>query len=180
MSARRDAMLGAAQMAGAIAEVADEIGHPAVATTGKWSVQPGGSNIVPEQVTFTIDARHPDEAVLDGMLVAVARRCTEIAAQRHLEVSIDTVKRENASPTDQALRAVLASAAERQGATSCHLPSGAGHDSQLFARHLPTAMLFVPSVEGRSHVKEEYTPPEPCAVGANVLATALHQLAYTH
>ncbi len=57
------------------------------------------------------------------------------------------------------------------------LPSGAGHDSQEMARRLPTAMLFVPSVEGRSR-SAEYTTPEDAARGTTVLATALYRLAY--
>jgi allantoate deiminase len=58
------------------------------------------------------------------------------------------------------------------------MPSGAGHDSQMWAPHVPTAMIFVPSVEGRSHCPEEYTSAEDCAVGASVLASTLRELAY--
>ncbi len=58
------------------------------------------------------------------------------------------------------------------------MPSGAGHDSELMARRVPTAMLFVPSVEGRSHSAAEYTTLEDAVRGATVLATALYQLAY--
>jgi allantoate deiminase len=56
--------------------------------------------------------------------------------------------------------------------------SGAGHDSQVMASRVPTAMLFVPSVDGRSHSAAEYTSPEDAARGATVLAAALHRLAY--
>ena len=56
--------------------------------------------------------------------------------------------------------------------------SGAGHDSQVMATRVPTGMLFVPSVEGRSHSSAEYTSPEDAARGATVLVAALQRLAY--
>jgi allantoate deiminase len=58
------------------------------------------------------------------------------------------------------------------------MTSGAGHDSQVMARHFPTAMVFVPSWEGHSHSPDEYTPPEQMVPGVRVLAEALRRLAY--
>jgi allantoate deiminase len=58
------------------------------------------------------------------------------------------------------------------------MPSGAGHDSRLMATRVPTAMVFVPSVAGRSHTPAECTEPADCVRGASVLATALHRLAF--
>jgi allantoate deiminase len=178
MHSRRDAMRGAARMAEAIAAVAEKLGDPAVATAGKWNVMPGGSNIVPEQVVFSVDARHPEQAVLDSMVDAIRLRCNEIAAELQLQVTVETVKQEAPAPTDEALQQVIADAADACRATSQKMPSGAGHDSQLMSQHLPTAMIFVPSVDGASHTKTEYTTPEYCALGASVLAGALHSLAY--
>jgi acetylornithine deacetylase/succinyl-diaminopimelate desuccinylase-like protein len=57
------------------------------------------------------------------------------------------------------------------------LPSRAGHDAQKIASVAPTAMLFVPSRGGRSHCPEEYTDPQQLARGADVLATAVAELA---
>lgn len=79
---------------------------------------------------------------------------------------------------DRALQDVLVKSAEACGATWKYMPSGAGHDSEPMARHVPTAMLFVPSVEGRSHSAAEYTTVQDAVRGARVLATALYQLAY--
>ncbi len=175
---RQDAMVAAADMALAIRAIAEDVGDPAVATTGRWTVKPNGSNIVPSEVVFTVDLRHPDEAALAQMTKDMAERCHDIAIKRKVQVAVQTVKQEPASPTDAGLRGVVSDAADRCGATWRTLPSGAGHDSQLMARYLPTAMLFVPSVDGRSHSKAEYTSPEDAAQGARVLAAALHTLAY--
>jgi allantoate deiminase len=178
MHSRRDAMRGAARMAEAVTRLAEELGDPAVATMGKWSVQPGGSNIVPEQVVFSVDARHPDQTVLDSMAEAIHDRCAAIAAELQLEVSVRTVKQEPPAPTDEVLQQVIADAADAHGASWQRMPSGAGHDSQVMSVYVPTGMIFVPSVDGASHTRTEYTTPEYCALGAAVLAGALHRLAY--
>ena len=179
MDARRDALQGAALMALEIASVARRRGRPAVATIGKWEVRPGGANIVPQQVTFSVDMRHPDDAELAAMITEFRARCDQLARAEDLGLDVDMIKLEATAPTDPRLQQVLADAAETSGASWRRMPSGAGHDSQLFAQHLPTAMLFVPSVNGRSHSAAEHTPDEACALGAQVLAAALHRLAYT-
>ena len=178
MQSRHDAMRGAARMAEAVIVIAEQQGDPAVATAGKWDVRPGGSNIVPEEVVFSVDVRHPDQAVLDAMGDAIRSRCTEIAAELRLEVTVEAVKTEPPAPTDERLQQVIADAADACGATWQRMPSGAGHDSQVMSVHVPTAMVFVPSVDGKSHTRTEYTTPEYCALGASVLAGALYQLAY--
>ncbi len=178
MDARRDALQAAARMAQEVAAVARDRRRPAVATVGKWDVRPGGANIVPEQVVFSVDVRHADEAELTAMLTELRARCDAVAREEGLGLDVQMVKREAATPTDAGLQQLLAEAAEDCGASWRHLPSGAGHDSQLFACRLPTAMLFVPSVDGRSHSAAEHTPDEACALGARVLAAALHRLAY--
>jgi allantoate deiminase len=76
------------------------------------------------------------------------------------------------------VRAELEAAATSLGVPFIPLVSGAGHDSQVMATRVPTAMLFVPSVDGRSHSAAEYTSPDDAARGATVLAAALHRLAY--
>ncbi|MGH3326941.1 MAG: Zn-dependent hydrolase [Streptomycetales bacterium] len=178
MDLRRDALQGAALMATAIREAAERVGRPAVATTGRFDVRPGGGNIVPGEVEFTLDLRHPDDGTRQGLLAEVEDACRRIAAERGLGLVIDTAWDEPAARMDPGLRRLLADTAAESGYTYQEMPSGAGHDSQVMSRHLPTAMLFVPSVEGRSHCPEEYTHPEDCARGATVLARALHRLAY--
>jgi allantoate deiminase len=79
---------------------------------------------------------------------------------------------------DAHVKTELRSAAEALGVQWIPMVSGAGHDSQVMATRVPTGMLFVPSLEGRSHSAAEYTTAEDAARGATVLATALHRLAF--
>ncbi len=178
MTDRLDALQGAARMITAVEGLALAEGHPAVGTTGVVRVHPGGTNIVPGRVELTVDARHPDSSVLDRMVAGVREQCEGIAAERGLEVNVELLKHTPPHRLNADLRTVLQRAADACGATSRDLPSGAGHDSQTMGTHVPAAMLFVPSVDGRSHSPAEYSTPQACARGASVLATALHTLAW--
>jgi allantoate deiminase len=178
MAMRRDALQGAAHMAIEITRLVEQEGRPAVVTLGKWSVKPGAVNVVPEEASFSIDVRHPDEDTKQRLAAAMLARCEAIALERGLTLSSEITSDSLPSRMDAALQAMLVQAAESCGASWRAMPSGAGHDSQEMARHLPTAMLFVPSLEGRSHSAAEYTSQEDAALGATVLATALRQLAY--
>lgn len=178
MDLRRDALQGAAQMAVEVTRLVEQEGRPAVVTMGKWEVKPGAVNVVPGEVGFSVDLRHPEEETLQRLSAAIRERCEAIAQERYLSISIELTGKSLPQKMDAGLQAELVRAAEACGASWKWLPSGAGHDSQIMARHLPTAMLFVPSVEGRSHSPAEYTTIEDAARGASVLATALSLSAY--
>ena len=178
MDLRRDALQGAAQMAVEITRLVEQEGRPAVVTLGKWEVKPGAVNVIPDEVSFSVDVRHPEEETKQRLVAAIRVRCDEIARERELTVSSEITSDILPSGMDVALQSILASSAEACGASWRAMPSGAGHDSQEMARHVLTAMLFVPSVEGRSHSAAEYTTPEDAARGASVLAAALYRLAY--
>jgi allantoate deiminase len=178
MDLRRDALQGAALMVLEITRMVEQEGRPAVITMGKWDVGPGAVNIVPGKVRFSIDLRHPVESTKQRLRDAISLLCETIAQKRGLSVTIETKNDGQPVEMNPRLQEVLISAAEACGATWKKLPSGAGHDSQVMAEHTPTAMLFVPSVEGRSHSPAEFTTFEDAARGASVLATMLYHLAY--
>lgn len=178
MDLRHDALQAAAHMAIEITHFVEQAGRPAVVTLGKWDVKPGAVNVVPGEVSFSVDLRHPEEETLQRLSAAIRAQCEAIAQERHFSISIERTGKSLPRNMDPGLQAELVKAAEACGATWKWLPSGAGHDSQIMARHLPTAMLFVSSVEGRSHSSAEYTTAENAARGASVLATALSLLAY--
>jgi allantoate deiminase len=178
MDLRRDALQAAVRIATAMTGLVEQAGRPAVVTNGWWDVQPGAWNIVPGLVHFSVDLRHPDEATKQR-LAAQVRQCGEqIAAERGVSVSYEVVSDVPPMGMDARVQTELQSAAEARGVAWIPMVSGAGHDSQVMATRVPTGMLFVPSIEGRSHSAAEYTTPEDAARGAMVLATALHRLAF--
>ena len=178
MDLRKDALQAALEMAREMTRIVEAEGRPAVVTNGWWDVQPGAWNIVPGLVHFSVDLRHPDEQIKQRLARAVREAGERIAAERGVSVEYEVVS--DVLPMDMhaGLKAELQATADEMGVPWKPMVSGAGHDSQVMATGVPTAMLFVPSVEGRSHSAAEYTTPEDAARGANVLARALYRLAF--
>jgi allantoate deiminase len=178
MDVRQDALQAAAHMASAMTRLVAEAGPPAVVTNGWWDVQPGAWNIVPGLVHFSVDLRHPDEPTKQRLAAEVRQRCEAIASERGVRVGYEVVG--DILPMDMhpSAKSELQAGADALGVRWKPMISGAGHDSQVMATRVPTGMLFVPSVEGRSHSPAEYTRPEDAARGVSVLIEALRRLAY--
>jgi allantoate deiminase len=162
----------------AVRRAALTVGRPAAATVGRIEAWPGGSNVVPERVRFTIDIRHTDEDQLRRLENRVARACRQVARNCDLGLDFRVVSSTSPTPLDPALRRLLVDLASGLGLKFLEMPSGAGHDAAWLARRFPAAMIFVPSRDGRSHSPLEYTPVEQITPGIALLAAALHRLAY--
>jgi allantoate deiminase len=178
MDLRLDALQAAVYISSEMTRMVAAVGRPAVVTNGWWDVQPGAWNIVPGLVHFSVDLRHPNEATKQRLASEIRRRGEQIAAERGVGIGYEVVG--DVLPMDMhvGLNAELQAAADACGVQWAPMISGAGHDSQVMATRVPTAMLFVPSVDGRSHSAAEFTTPEDAARGANVLVAALQRLAY--
>lgn len=173
MHLRRDAMLGAARMNVAINEIASADAPLAVTTVGLVEVRPNSRNVIPGEVFFTVDMRHPDDAVLAGMEERLHDALNAIAAELGLEVAIRNVWNSPAVRFDPTLVDAVRSAATDYGFSHRDIVSGAGHDAGYMARVAPTAMIFVPCENGISHNEIENAKPEDLAAGANVLLRAV-------
>ncbi|HEY7059900.1 MAG TPA: Zn-dependent hydrolase [Chloroflexota bacterium] len=178
MDLRRDALAGAAAIVEGVTRAAAEMGRPAVATVGTLALTPGAINVVPGTCTFTVDTRHSDPAARRALVAAITDVVHSVARERGLGVEVAPLMDHEPVPLTPAVREAVAAAARAEGLRHLAMPSGAGHDSQIMAEHVPTGMIFVPSVGGRSHCPEEYTEIERIVPGVRVLARVLHQLAY--
>jgi allantoate deiminase len=179
MDRRRDALLGAAAMTLRVADVAKAMGPPAVATVGTISVEPAQVNVVPGVARFTVDARHSDNAQRMELVGEITKACKVAGRERELTVDVRTMRDRppvqlNERATDIARRACVAC-----GVTPRDMTSGAGHDAQVLSAAAHAAMIFVPSIGGRSHCPEEATAAEDVILGTRALATALRELAYS-
>jgi allantoate deiminase len=178
MDLRRDPLQAAAQFAAEMTRLIADVGRPAVVTNGWWDVRPGAWNIVPGHVEFSVDLRHPDEEVKQRLAGQIRQLGQDIAARRGISIGYDIASDVLPMHMHPGVKAELQAAADACGVSWIPMVSGAGHDSQVMATGVPTAMLFVPSEDGRSHSAAEYTTPEDAARGATVLAVALQRLAY--
>lgn len=175
MEGRRDALVGAARAVLALRDEAlrrDDM----TANVGIISVEPGGFNVIPGVCEFTIDVRSPTVAGFGAVQAFVHDSLRRIADEEQLGLELTETHRLDPCPMDPALVETLERAASLEQASSLRLPSGAGHDAMILGRHVPAAMLFVPSRNGVSHTPEEYTEPRYCDLGVRVLARALEEL----
>ena len=172
MLLRKNALLAAARMIEAI----DQVGMthlPGVASVGLIENKPNSRNVVPGEVFFTVDLRHPDEAVLDKMEKAFRAALPKIAAEAKVTFEEKRIWNSPAVKFAPELVKCVAQGAAQAGFTSREMASGAGHDAAYIARVAPTTMIFVPCLGGISHNEAESTTQEECAAGAQVLLNAL-------
>ncbi|HSL93071.1 MAG TPA: M20 family metallo-hydrolase [Bacillota bacterium] len=168
MNRRRDALHTAAQVVLATRELG--LKHmPGVATVGVLKPLPGAVNVIPGEVELSIEIRHIADDLIESMVTQAEAMVADICAADGLQSSVRRIKSSHPSPTDEAFRALLTTAADKLGYTHLALPSGAGHDAQSLARIMPIGMLFVPSIGGISHSPFEDSHPEDIAAVANVL-----------
>ncbi len=172
MGLRKNALLAAAQMIKAI----DEIGFahlPGVASVGLIENRPNSRNVVPGEVFFTVDLRHPDEAVLDQMEKDFRTAIAKIAEAGRVALEEKRIWNSPAVKFAPELIDCVRQGVAQAGFTAREMASGAGHDSAYIARVAPTTMIFVPCLGGISHNEEESTTLEECAAGAQVLLNAV-------
>lgn len=178
MDLRRDAMAGAAEIISGVVNTAHRMGRPCVTTVGRMTVAPNERAVIPRQVAFTVDARSPDPAQRELLLARHEALMEEVAARRDLALHLRIDSDRQPIACDPALVAALSAAAAEAGITAMPMTSGAVHDAMQIAAMAPVAMVFVRSRGGISHAPEEYTSTADAAAGTEVLARALHRLAY--
>ncbi len=178
MGYRKDALKAASRIICTIMDLAEHYGDPLVATVGKLEATPNIVNVVPGKVLFTLDIRHTHKEVLVSFSDEVTAKMREIATQAGVGIDIDMWMDAAPVPMDAGIVDVLKRQCEKNGLSYKMMHSGAGHDSQVMAPRIPTAMLFVPSHKGLSHSPLEYTNPHDLGEGVKALVGALYELAY--
>jgi hydantoinase/carbamoylase family amidase len=175
MELRRDALAGAARAVLALRDEA-RARDDMTANVGVIQAEPGGFNVIPGVAELTIDVRSPTPDGFERLDRFVHETLEAIAAEENLGLEFRETHRKPPVGLDPGLQDVLEEAARAEGATVRRMPSGAGHDAMVVAKHVPAGMLFVPSRGGLSHCPEEFTSPELCELGARVLARAVRAL----
>ena len=172
MRDRADALCAASELVLTV-ERAALAGEDAVATVGMLNVEPNQTNIVPGRVVFRVDIRSVD----DARVVEIERRLREAAAEiapaRRVGIRVEQLEVRAAVPMDGRLRELVRAACRPLDPHAIDIASGAGHDAMCVAHVAPAAMIFVPSIGGRSHVGDERTAPADLELGVDALAAVL-------
>jgi N-carbamoyl-L-amino-acid hydrolase len=173
MHLRKNALLGAARLIDAIDGIARAHAPHAVGTVGLLEVKPNSTNVVPGEVYFTTDLRHPEQAVLDAMEGKLYEAFDGICGPLGLGVAKTRIFENPPVKFDASCVVSVREAARAAGFTTRDMVSGAGHDAAYVSRVAPSAMIFVPCRGGISHNEAEFTSKEQCAAGAQVLLQAV-------
>jgi beta-ureidopropionase / N-carbamoyl-L-amino-acid hydrolase len=169
MEGRHDALVAAAEMIIKVNQLPRSVGGNLVATVGEIQNYPNSRNIIPDRVHFTVDLRSWDDDHAIRAYEKLRGEFEAIAAHHGCPMRIEETWRVNHSKFDDKLVQRVLDVADELGYQNLHMVSGAGHDASYTNQVCPTAMIFVPSIGGRSHVEVENTRWEDCAAGANVL-----------
>ena len=170
---RRDPMLPFAAAVVGVREIA--AAHGGVATFGRVDVEPNGTNAIPAKVTAWLDARGPDQAVVDAVVsgVSMVAHGRAVAESVELIVTAESVSAavEFSADVNARLHRVLGGMAELGAVPD--LGTGAGHDAGVLSSEVPTAMLFVRNPTGVSHSPAEFAERADCIVGVEALAAVM-------
>ncbi len=173
MGMRRDAASTMFRVANTLADKFHGIGGPdSVWNFGVVTVRPGAANVVPAEAELTVEFRDLDPAVIERMDAAFHEVVRATDGAGNVAVSSRPNGRLEPVAMDGALMDTLAAAATESGASHKRLSSGAGHDAMILARRVPSAMMFVPSIDGRSHDTSENTAEADIRRGFRVFAAA--------
>ncbi|MEM8808924.1 MAG: Zn-dependent hydrolase [Cyanobacteria bacterium P01_G01_bin.38] len=180
MSMRQDALVAASQVILAVNRIGctqdGNLTGDQVATVGAMKLSPNVANTIPGQVEMTLDIRDLSNACLDQMLATLEEEIGAIATTTQTRIHLKRQLRNEPVPVNSHIYNTIAQVCDDLGFKAHSLPSRASHDAQIIASITDMGMIFVPSEAGISHSETEYTSPEHCIQGANVLLHTLLQL----
>jgi N-carbamoyl-L-amino-acid hydrolase len=173
MSTRRDALVSASKLILNIQKMAAEQEICRVSTVGSIKAIPNAVNVIPGHASIGLEFRDTDMEALAAAEQELRRITDQAAVDDIVDIEVIRHRFTSAVPITADMQALVAEAAENCGMAWEPLASGAGHDAQAVANIAPVAMIFVPSIDGISHAIEEYSTPQDCANGAQVLLELL-------
>ncbi|MEM6353805.1 MAG: Zn-dependent hydrolase [Cyanobacteria bacterium P01_D01_bin.14] len=176
MPLRKDALYAASLLVAVVHDVAVDIPGEQVATVGLLNVAPNAPNIVPGRVELTIDMRDLSLERLSKMVEVLKQRIQAIEAKTGTQIELQPQHFVEPTLASPVVQGEIATVCDDLHLTHTAMPSRAIHDAQEIGRFTKMGMIFVPSQAGVSHAEDEYTSPEQCAQGADVLLQTLLKL----
>jgi N-carbamoyl-L-amino-acid hydrolase len=178
--ARRDALVAAARVIALVDAEMRARGQAGRGTVGFLQVAPNSRNVVPGEVRFSVEFRHPDTAEVMALADGFPAAARAAIADTGCTLALTELFRLPAQPFDADCVALVEQAAARRGLPARRMVSGAGHDAVYVARHVPTAMIFTPCKDGLSHNEAESIEPGEAADGCQILFEAVLARANRH
>jgi allantoate deiminase len=164
MDVRSDALAAAAQWIQGVEELARSI-DGLVATNGKIECHPNVANVIPSEVTVSLDIRHANNGIRETACVILRSRAVRVADSRQIKLTWTETLNQSSVPMDQSLTRRLEASAPHG---IRRMVSGAGHDAMILAPHIPSAMLFLRSPGGVSHHPAETVLPADVEIALSI------------
>jgi beta-ureidopropionase / N-carbamoyl-L-amino-acid hydrolase len=172
-STRKDALVCTARIIELVDRLMRARGENGRGTVGQLMVSPNSRNVVPGEVRFSVEFRHPSDAEVDVLDAEFQAAAQAIVAEAGLRLELTKLFKIPAQPFDPACVDLVRQGAARLGYTTREIVSGAAHDAVYVARHVPTAMIFTPCKDGLSHNEAESIEPGEAEAGCQVLFEAV-------
>ena len=170
---RHDAGRAAARAAADLRGVIQAVDGDATANIGWIRFDPGGINVIPGRAAFTLDVRHVEDRVVRQAVDAFHDRLSAICSDEGCQAGHERLAWTAPAPMDPLMIETVEQACAELGSRPAKLWSGAGHDAMILSHHVPTGMLFVPSLGGISHAPQEATSDAHLVLGARALLRAV-------
>jgi beta-ureidopropionase / N-carbamoyl-L-amino-acid hydrolase len=172
-SARKDALVAAARIIDLVDRMMRARGEDGRGTVGQLLVSPNSRNVIPGEVRFSVEFRHPNDAEVDVLDREFPPAARAIAEASGVGLELTTLFKIPAQPFDPGCIDLVREGAAKLGYSTREIVSGAGHDAVYVARHIPTAMIFTPCKDGLSHNEAESIQPQEAEAGCQVLFEAV-------
>ena len=173
MSGRQDALVSASQLVLAVQRMASDLEICRVGTVGNIQSYTNAANVIPGRISLGVEFRDVDMNCLAAADQELRKLANQIEQKDRVTITITRFENTESVQIKPTMQNLVEQAANLTGLSHKRLPSGAGHDAQAMANITDTAMIFVPSVNGISHAPEEYSKPEDCSNGTQVLLNLL-------
>jgi N-carbamoyl-L-amino-acid hydrolase len=172
-STRKDALVATARVIDLVDRMMRARGEDGRGTVGQLLVVPNSRNVVPGEVRFSVEFRHPSDAEVDVLDAEFPPAAQAIADAGGVTLELTRLFKIPAQPFDPACVDLVRQGAAKLGFSTREIVSGAAHDAVYAARHVPTAMIFTPCKDGLSHNEAESIRPEEAEAGCQVLFEAV-------
>ena len=177
MNMRSDPMSAAAILITKIEEVAaHQVLESTVATVGSICCKPNMPNVIPGEVVFTVDIRDIDEGAIQDTIQKIEKYAKSISEERGVQIEFRTIGTSSPIALSPRIKSVIEKAVVKCSDSWMKMNSGAVHDAAMMASVTDVGMIFVPSVRGKSHNKEEYTEASDITLGCQALLLSVCSL----
>ena len=178
MEYRKDTVAAVAEAITGLERLACQYENPStVATVGKINVYPNSSNVISGHTDFSVDIRSDKFSEKEKILSDYIALLSELEIKRDVKFTTEIICNDKPAVADKNIQSIIRDACEEHNCSYIDMASGAYHDSLMISEFAPFGMIFLPSIGGISHDKNEKTDFEDLAKGTDILAETLLELA---